>query len=134
MTNDEIMKMTPEELRMKIALALGFTFRKGREWWNIWLNGKRYNRNAYAESMLMYDLPDWTGDDKAAITLTYETRIGFIWTIYQMWKGDEASSWSATIEKLHSPGLQVVSDVRCESTLALAVCRAFLIWTISHAR
>jgi len=72
MTRDEILSLSPAQLRVEVAKAKGFEFKKGREWWSIWLNGKRYNRNSYAENMLVMGLPDWPNDIAAVFELEGE--------------------------------------------------------------
>jgi hypothetical protein len=117
MTHDEVMALSPEELRIKIAEALGWEYK------HIQTETEREFFVWQLPNNLWDSLPNWPNDIAAA------------WGLVQM---AGTKHWSVTIENgLHNPQevlarIFIPNTLRCYTgfgdTAPIAICRAWLLW------
>jgi hypothetical protein len=124
---DEIMSMTPDELRLAIAERLGFSAErdpksyKGEEWYILAKGGLPYTHNSHlTEEKALKDTPNWPRSIEDAWELAEDMRHkGIHVHLLLAPNGEEVD---ITIENYRFKFEKMASD-----TAPLAICRAWLI-------
>jgi hypothetical protein len=121
MTRDEIMSLTPEQIRVEVAKVLGFVKLDypDDDAWGIRVDDPKYPG---CQCFQQKPLPDWPADIAAAWELVDNNDIDF--TIHHFVYSDGPITWVASIH----PGRGAKSIYAEEPTAPMAICRAWLLW------
>jgi hypothetical protein len=134
MTRDEIMALTPEQLRVEIAKAKGWTYKQESpdiENYFCRLVGNKsgwWNKSGQDEWICAYchePFPDWPTDISAAWELVEEVQKDDSCWLVITTNGNEKFACSIHETTSEDGTTECYAN---ESTAPLAICRAWLLW------